>query len=79
MARLQDDAKRSLIANTVQISAYRPPRGGAGEMKLCLNFSDLVFEGKHCEDLEGPAVLFWLISVFGCNIDVRMRASALAL
>ncbi|CAK9028086.1 unnamed protein product [Durusdinium trenchii] len=48
--RLQDDAKRSLIANTVQISAYRPPRGGAGEMKLCLNFSDLVFEGKHCED-----------------------------
>eukprot|EP00913_Durusdinium_trenchii_P002204 g2036.t1 len=43
--RLLDDAKRSLIAQ-VQVSAYRPPRGSEDGVKLCLNFTDLVFDEK---------------------------------
>lgn len=42
---LLDDAKQPLIAQ-VQVSAYRPPRGGECTAKVCLNFTDLLFEDR---------------------------------
>lgn len=53
--RLRDDAQRTVVANCVHVSAFRPPRATDEGVKLCLNFSDLVFEEKNQKEkgLEG--------------------------
>lgn len=48
--RLRDDAQRTVVANCVHVSAFRPPRATDEGVKLCLNFSDLVFEEKNQKD-----------------------------
>lgn len=46
--RLVDDAKRVMIANQVQVSTFKPPHSESSSIKLCLQFSDLVFDEHKC-------------------------------
>lgn len=54
--RLVDDAKRVMIANQVQVSTFKPPHGSSS-IKLCLQFSELVFEENKCHREQNLAAI----------------------